>query len=170
MQVCPHCNRPSPDTDAYCGICDHILPNALVEAERAATVQLHDGLYDGLEPRRRWGTAYFDRQSKLCLHFRDTEEAILLEIKHEVVIGRAHDEPGVPQPDVDLLPYGALEKGVSRNHLMLMREHDTVAITDMGSANSTHLNGQRLMPYEPRILRDGDELRMGRLVVRVSFV
>lgn len=50
-----------------------------------------------------------------------------------------------------------------------MRDHDTVVVSDMGSANSTYLNGQRLMPYEPRILRDNDELRLGRLVIRISF-
>ena len=38
-----------------------------------------------------------------------------------------------------------------------------------GSANSTYLNGQRLLPSEPRILRDNDELRLGRLVIRVTF-
>jgi hypothetical protein len=170
MQTCPNCGRLSPDADAYCLVCGHVLPNALAETERIATAQLRDGLYDMLEPRRRWGTAYFDQQSKLLLHFRDIDQAMVLKIDHEIVVGRAHNEPDVALPDVDLLPYGALEKGVSRNHLMLMREHDTVVVTDMGSANSTHLNGQRLMPYEPRILRDNDELRLGLLVVRVSFI
>jgi predicted component of type VI protein secretion system len=43
-------------------------------------------------------------------------------------------------------------------------------VTDLGSANSTFLNGQRLMPHEPRVLRDNDEVRLGRLVFRVNFV
>ncbi|NLF75923.1 MAG: FHA domain-containing protein, partial [Chloroflexi bacterium] len=68
-----------------------------------------------------------------------------------------------------LSPYDALEKGVSRRHMMVSREHDTVAVMDLGSANSTYLNGQRLLPSEPRILRDNDELRLGRLVIRVTF-
>jgi hypothetical protein len=153
MQVCPHCGRQNPDTDAYCYSCGHILPNALADLERDGTGLLDDTLYEGIEPRRRWGTAYFDRRSKLQLHFRDSDEVLVLDVDREIILGRAHNEPGIPQPDVDLSPYGALEKGVSRNHLALMRDHDTVVVTDMGSANSTYLNGQRLMPYEPRILR-----------------
>ncbi|MEP0762023.1 MAG: FHA domain-containing protein [Chloroflexota bacterium] len=169
MQVCPHCGRQNPDVEAYCYSCGHILPNALADAERDATGRLSDALYEAIEPRRRWGTAYFDRQSKLRLHFRDSDAVIVLDVDREIILGRAHNEPGVALPDVDLSPYGALEKGVSRNHLALIRDHDTVVVNDMGSANSTYLNGQRLMPFEPRILRDNDELRLGRLVIRVSF-
>lgn len=169
MQICPHCNRQNPDADAYCYSCGHILPNALAVTGHA-TSKLSEDIYETIEPRRRWGTAYFDHQARLQLHFRDSSETLLLEVSDEVVLGRAHDEPDIPLPDVDLTAYGALEQGVSRNHLAISRDHDTVVVTDLGSANSTYLNGQRLMPYEPRILRDNDELRLGRLVIRVAFV
>ena len=59
---------------------------------------------------------------------------------------------------------------MSRRHLDLPRQHDTILVTDLGSANSTYINGQRLIPREPRILRDNDELRLGRMVIRVTFV
>ena len=36
--------------------------------------------------------------------------------------------------------------------------------------NGTFLNGQRLVPNQPRILRDGDEIRLGHLVLYVRFV
>ena len=88
----------------------------------------------------------------------------------ELLVGRAHDQESLPQPDVDLAPHGGMEHGVSRNHLTLTRDHDTIFVTDLGSANSTYLNGQRLMPHEPRILRDNDELRLGHLVMRVNFI
>ena len=169
MQVCPHCGRQSPDVEAYCYSCGHILPNALADAESDATGRLKDALYEAMEPRRRWATAYFDRQSQLRLHFRDSDAVMVLDVDREIIVGRAHSEPGVPLPDVVLWPDGGLEKGGSRNHLALRRDHDTVVVSDMGSANSTYLNGQRLIPYEPRILRDNDELRLGRLVIRISF-
>ncbi len=169
MQECPHCSRQNPDTDAYCYFCGHILPSALAVTGHA-TNKLDDDFYESIEPRRRWGTAYFDQQGRVQLNFRDSDETIVLDVDDEVVLGRTHDEPGIPVPDVDLTPFGALEQGVSRNHLTLTRDHDTIVVTDLGSANSTYLNGQRLMPYEPRILRDNDELRLGRLVIRVAFV
>ena len=167
MQTCPHCGKENPDGDAYCYACGHILPSAM-PAVAGSTNKLEDP-YEALEPQRRWGTAYFDRQSRLQLTFRDTNESMLLEVGSEVVLGRTHDDAGIPQPDVDLTAYGAVDKGVSRNHLTLTRDQDTIVVTDLGSANNTYLNGQRLIAYEARILRDNDELRLGRLVIRVAF-
>jgi hypothetical protein len=168
MQSCPHCGRENADTDAYCYACGHILLSTLRQMTDATT-RLEDA-YQRLEPKRRWGTAYFDRESRLKFTFRDTGEAVLASLGKELLIGRAHDQETIPQPDVDLSPYSGMEHGVSRNHLMLTRDHDTIFVTDLGSANSTYLNGQRLMAHEPRILRDNDELRLGRLVMRVNFV
>jgi len=166
MQICPHCGKENADVDAYCYACGHILPSA--EALRA-TSKLED-VYESLEPKRRWGTAYFDRQNRLQLTFRNSGESVVVDVADKIILGRAHNEPGVPQPDIDLTPYDALQAGVSRSHLALARDHDTIIVTDLGSANNTYLNGQRLVPYEPRILRDNDELRLGRLVIRVNFL
>ena len=47
----------------------------------------------------------------------------------------------------------------------IRRGEDTLTLVDLGSVNGTHLNGQRLVPNQPRVLRDGDEIRLGRLVV-----
>lgn len=168
MQKCPNCGRENADAEAYCYACGHILLSALRQAANA-TSRLED-VYQRLEPKRRWGTAYFDRQSRLKFTFRDTGEALMADLDKSLTLGRAHDQAGVMQPDIDLSPYGAMDYGVSRNHLTLSRDNDTIFVTDLGSANSTFLNGQRLMPHEPRILRDSDELRLGRLVVRVNFI
>lgn len=168
MQQCPHCGRENTDSDAYCYACGHILLSTVRQLTNATTM-LEDA-YQRLEPKRRWGTAYFDRQNRLKFTFRDSGKVLLIDLGKQVVIGRIHDQAEIPQPDIDLTPYGAMEHGVSRTHLTVTREHDTIFVTDLGSANSTFLNGQRLMPQEPRVLRDNDELRLGRLVLRVNFI
>lgn len=168
MQLCPYCQKANGDTETYCYSCGHILPLGLRNLQPTTTQDVGD--YVDLEPQRRWGTAYFDQHKRLQLNFRDINEALLIEVHHYLVLGRAHDDPKIAQPDVDLLPYGAADKGVSRRHLHLSRDHDTINVTDLGSANHTYLNGQRLTPNEARILRDGDELRLGRLVIRFQFV
>jgi pSer/pThr/pTyr-binding forkhead associated (FHA) protein len=48
------------------------------------------------------------------------------------------------------------------------RSH-TICISDLGSANGTYINGQRLHPHEVRVLRDHDEMRLGKLVMLASF-
>ncbi|RMG88346.1 MAG: FHA domain-containing protein, partial [Chloroflexi bacterium] len=42
-------------------------------------------------------------------------------------------------------------------------------IKDLGAKNGTFLNGQKLVPEQPRVLRDGDEIRLGRLILEVHF-
>lgn len=168
MQTCPHCQRENADQDAYCYACGHILPSAL-HGSANATSKLEE-VYESLEPKRRWGTAYFDRKSRIQMTVRGTNDSIVLNVDDEIVLGRMHSEDAVPIPDVDLTPYDAIEKGVSRVHAALTRDEDTVLVSDLSSANGTFLNGQRLLPHEPRILRDNDELRLGRLVIRVAFV
>lgn len=167
MQTCPHCGKQNPDNDAYCYACGHILPSALRDVIKETTRL--DEVYDNLEPKRRWGTAYFGQGGRLRFTFRDTNETLDLTLTTQLVVGRIHDPYSPDRADVDLAAYGAVEKGVSRRHLVLRRDHDTVMVIDQGSANHTYLNGQQLIPYEPRILRDNDELRLGRLVVRVNY-
>lgn len=169
MQICPNCGRKRPDTDTHCDACGHILPLAVPEIG-TITVKLDSSVYESLEPSRRWGTAYFGKQNQIELRFRDSGGTLVLPVEDRTVLGRFHDEHEVSQPDVDLSPFGALDRGVSRTHLAVAREKDTISITDLGSSNGTFLNGQRLMPHEPRILRDGDEVRLGRLVIRIAFV
>ncbi len=134
-----------------------------------STVRLDEAIKK-LEPQRRWGTAYFPVESKLQLTFRDGGQKLLLDVKDKLVLGRKHNGLSIEQPDIDLSPFNALEKGVSRRHALLARDQHTIVISDLASANSTYLNGQRLMPYEPRILRDADELRFGHLVITVAYV
>jgi hypothetical protein len=115
-----------------------------------------------------WGTARFDEQSYIIMHIRDATEPVTLQPDKRTVLGRM-DNKSLQQPDLDLTPFGALEKGVSRIHAAIYRNDDTLTIVDMGSANGTHLNGQRLVPDQPRVLRDGDEIRLGKLVAHIYF-
>ncbi len=72
-------------------------------------------------------------------------------------------------PEVDLTEDHALEYGVSREHACIFQREDAAEVTDLGSTNGTLLNGQRLAPYSPQPLSDGDHLQLGRLVIEVSL-
>ena len=86
----------------------------------------------------------------------------------ELVIGRLDPETGA-SPDVDLREYGAVEKGVSRRHATITRRGDTLYLVDLGSPNATFLNELRLFPHQPRVLRDGDAIRVGHLILQVKL-
>jgi adenylate cyclase len=52
--------------------------------------------------------------------------------------------------------------GASRDHSRIEREGDVCRIVDLGAANGTYLNGQRLAANSPESLDPGDEIQIGR--------
>ena len=58
------------------------------------------------------------------------------------------------------------EYTVSTRHCAFGFEGYAMTVTDLGSLNGTRVNGVPLQPSVPRVLRDGDELRMGRILCR----
>lgn len=136
---------------------------------QVATRGLGDTDFEDSEPR--WGTARFNRKMTLALLVRGAPEPYLFDASTvtELVIGRRDPDTG-ESPEVDLAKYGAAEKGVSRRHATIVRRDGSLSIVDAGSHNGTYLNGQRLVAHQPRVLRDGDDLRLGFLVLRVKFI
>ena len=80
------------------------------------------------------------------------------------VLGRADALTGV-FPDVDLNPFGAEMAGVSRRHARLTQRDDHYWLEDLNSVNLTYLNNQRLTPDRPAPLKDGDLVRLGRMLL-----
>jgi len=80
----------------------------------------------------------------------------------EVIIGRKDPVHSV-FPDIDLSDHGGGEAGVSRQHARTFVQGSQVFIEDLSSTNHTYVNQQVLTPGQPHPLRDGDEVRLGRL-------
>ncbi len=82
-----------------------------------------------------------------------------------VVIGRS-DPAAEVFPEIDLAPYGGEKEGVSRQHARLQRSGERFTIEDLHSVNHTYLNKQQLKAETPTPLKNGDELRLGRIILR----
>ncbi len=104
----------------------------------------------------------------LRLEIEGTETPILVHPKSETSLGRRDPAAG-NMPDVDLTAYAAYRLGVSRKHAILRQKEDRLEIYDLGSSNGTTVNGLRLLPHRPQLLRDGDELALGKMNIRISF-
>jgi hypothetical protein len=50
---------------------------------------------------------------------------------------------------------------VSRRHAQIENQNGVAVVTDLGSANGSYINGQRMSPSSPVTLRSGDSLRFG---------
>jgi hypothetical protein len=118
--------------------------------------------------RPQTGTTRLGDQREIIFVIRGMVERVVLTDDLSVYLGRA--EPGGrSQIDIDLTPYGALDRGVSRVHARLHLENNRIYVTDLGSTNGTYLAGKKLEPHKPEPLRKGDELLLGRLAVQVLF-
>ncbi len=107
-------------------------------------------------------------QREIILVIRGMVERLVMKDGKPIVLGRT-DVKTRTMPNVDLTPYGALDRGVSREHCSLHVEGDKIFVTDLGSTNGTWLAAERLIPHQPRQLRKGEELLLGRLPVQVLF-
>jgi pSer/pThr/pTyr-binding forkhead associated (FHA) protein len=80
-------------------------------------------------------------------------------------IGRWDADGGV-FPDVDL-DSDDPEAKVSRRHARISYRNGQYAIEDLGSTNGTFVNrGRRLKPGESHLLKDGDEIIVGKTFLR----
>ncbi len=119
------------------------------------------------QSKQAHGTVSFG-QRELILVIRGMVERLVLPDDLSIVLGRS-DLQTRYHPDVDLTPYGALDRGVSRGHARIHAEDDRLYVTDLGSTNGTFLGGKRLDAHTPTLIGKGDELLLGRLAIQVLF-
>lgn len=166
MKICPYCAHKNREGLLFCEECGQGLTETMNDPT-LPTKQFADQLPE-FSAKATWGSASVGTTTSVIIHFRNSSDPLVVALDDRVVFGRA-DATSPRQPDVDLTPYGALEKGVSRVHAAIERSEDVLTLVDMGSSNGTNLNGQRLVADQPRVLRDGDEIRFGKLVAHLYF-
>jgi pSer/pThr/pTyr-binding forkhead associated (FHA) protein len=97
------------------------------------------------------------------LEIEGSGHRISLDDKAEHTLGRT-DPATHSLPDVDLAPYDGVEMGISRRHAKVTRlGEDRYYIMDLSSTNFTHVNGEKLEAFEPKVLAEGDEIFLGTM-------
>jgi len=168
MIECPCCGRKHRPGTLFCTECGVYLPT---------------GGPLGTEPiperdlpaarAHAWG-ADADRETAeqlnavLRIKVLSSDRQIQLPSGEDVRVGRLDAAHGI-FPDIDLTPDGGLEGGVSRRHCKIYEEDGDYFVEDLGSANGTFLDGERLTPYLPHVLEDGDKLQLGRVELEVAI-
>ena len=85
------------------------------------------------------------------------------------VIGRS-DSSSSYKPDVDLEPFGAQQKGLSRRHAALVRYRGLIHLLDLGSMNGTFVNGKRLPAQVAYALNSGDQISLANLHLLIYHI
>jgi len=107
-------------------------------------------------------------KAAVVLRILDSGEILPLDSGSEFTLGRVSGNQPI-LPDLDLTPYQAYEGGVSRLHATIKITRDAVTVTDLGSANGTIVNGNKLPAHEPHPLSDGDYLTLGKFKTQISI-
>ncbi len=165
MAECPKCGRENHKLEKICVYCGESIIDI---SQRTATRKRGDTDYQEGEPR--YGSPRFGVRATLSLKVVGTNDVFSFDADEieELSIGRADPKTG-SAPGVDLNKFDALDKGVSRDHAAIICRDGALYIMDKGTPNGTFLNGQKLVAHQPRVLRDGDEIRLSHLSLQIAF-
>ncbi len=105
---------------------------------------------------------------RLELHVENKRMVMGLDLYGDVILGRGDSRPG--RIVVNLDSYGALNLGVSREHVMLRPTPTRLFAIDQGSTNRTMINGSPSGRGIATELRDESILALGDMVFMVNIV
>ena len=81
--------------------------------------------------------------------------------KFPVVLGR-EDKNEVVLPDI--------KKVISRTHAKIIESDGLLQLVDLGSANYTYLNEDKILPSEQYAIKSGDKIRIGEYEMAVEMI
>jgi FHA domain len=165
MITCPACKyAQNPSNALVCAKCGQPLTDSRASLLRKPTGLLFPELLT-LENRTRAQHVGKMKRFDVAIYVSDLEEPLIVSLMRDLLLGRYGGSE--QQPPIDLAAFEGLEHGVSRKHAMLRRFGPDVAIVDLGSTNGTWLNGVKVQPHQPVIMRSGDRLLLARLPLQV---
>lgn len=113
--------------------------------------------------------AVFTDDMRLRFDVEGSASYIEITPKDEMILGRKDPASG-DAPDVDLNTYAAYQMGVSRAHAKIVYQNQRLILYDLGSRNGTYYQGERMTPDQPKTLYNRDEIRLGKIALRLTFV
>jgi hypothetical protein len=164
MIVCSNCQHENEIGQTHCTQCAAPLSSGF----NTLPVPLFsdtDQLIEGLSP-----VEFADSgasKSAIALHIPGEPQPIVIVDMDEIILGR-HSHDNLPLT-VDLTDYRAYTLGVSRRHAVINRTDEGYMLVDLGGANGTWLNRERLVPHKPYRLESGDLILLGQLSLYISF-
>jgi hypothetical protein len=183
MIQCPQCGESVQDDAVFCGNCGYNLQQnktsveipeipVVIESEKTEQLEVNQWIQESEKPPLKIESEV-QQEIKVepispttFLHHVQTEQNLELPKDAKVVyLGRPNKETP-PDIDVSALPNSDI---VSRVHAHICLEDDGYYLEDMGSANGTYVNGQRLLQGDRYRLTPGDRFSLGK-EDKVTFV
>ncbi len=177
MIICPNCQHKDFSGALFCSQCgaqlaaamSSDLPSGLRQKDPMTKTSSNSKQKTGSKPAPSAGRPSADAgEERVTLHLIESGQILPLAERMEFSLGRVSEGQPI-MPDIDLTPYKAYDKGVSRLHAILRRVKNKVVIMDLGSSNGTYVNGNRLSPQIEHVLSHGDTIHLGKLKIQILF-
>jgi pSer/pThr/pTyr-binding forkhead associated (FHA) protein len=107
------------------------------------------------------------KPSGLIINVDEGWARVQIALRPAITFGRSDEDVTA---DVDLTSFGARDKGVSRQHIIVMQQGGRLFVKDLGSKNGTRINNDALRANILYELMDGDVLQLGKLQLAIYFV
>lgn len=164
MIVCKNCNHTNMDGAVFCSDCG--MPLTGTDPLTTQTINTNH-MQEVARPKPAAPAGRpVTLNNWVTLHLLDTGQVLPLAERNEFTLGRISDGQPI-MPDIDLSPYQAYARGVSRLHAVLKREANHVFLMDLGSSNGTYVNGKRLTPNIDHAIANGDVIALGKLKIQI---
>ncbi len=167
MTKCPTCQADNIKNTIFCSECGHYLLKDKAQATLVGYKRRHK-----TEDKARTMLLSFQpniRLRAIRLRIGVKKHEIEMPLDKIIHLGRLAPASDV-FPEIDLTDQGLFAASVSRRHARISKRGATVVVEDMDSGNGTYVNGQKLSPYLPEVLSDGDTLQLGQLPIEVKFL
>lgn len=141
-----------------------------VDPQSQHSTEILEAIQKSDSPEPKFGSGIFSTRMSLVLLVKSSDHRFVFEMAkvQQLLLGR-YDAATNTTPEVDLTPFDGVKQGVSRRHAALKRNAGVLNVVDLGGPNGTYLNDQRLVAGQNRVVRDGDEIRLGNLALTVHF-
>lgn len=159
MTTCPDCRYHNRAGVLLCEQCHADLYDALME--QVSTRQLAQ-----VRPLSSSPADHAPSLNPIVVYISSDYLPFAIERRAGIVLGCDASGDGV---DIDVSVYNGHELGVSRRHARFDAHSDPPTITDLNSTNGTFVNEARIPVHQAVVLRSGDEVRLGRMVLRLYF-
>jgi len=166
MIECPSCGREYLPGTLFCSECGvYLITGGTLQTDPLPEEELPD------KKASPWASEPVEEPSaehppSLRIKIASTGRVVELPSAPEVHIGRLDAAHGI-MPDLDLTSEVVPKDGVSRRHCKIHLRGSAYHLEDLGSANGTYLNGERLTPHLLHVINDGDVIHLGRFELNV---
>ena len=166
MIICPNCQNQNITGTLFCSRCGAQLIKK-DDISNPQTIPAADFAYQRLITNRLISAPDENIAGpKAALHIMDAGKIIPLTGRDEFTLGRTVEGQPIT-PEIDLSPFNAYEKGVSRLHAKIKINGSIITVIDLGSVNGTRVNGKKIAPDQPYPLNHGDILSLGKIKIQL---